>query len=1140
MKSHLLNIRKSRGIVAILISLIFCCSIPPVASAQSKDKVLEEYLLALEAYDIPTKIEETDFIIGNCDSASREEVAVKVFEHFRNSHLMGDENVAVHVADKWIHGNAAISSYADFNRASLLGMKAPLLPEAGLESFSKSKPTTLWFYDTDCAKCKLESVKLEDFFLRRSDCELITFYTGDNPRKWKEFISSHFTSVSSARHLCDFSESSDFRKLYSVTATPRMFLIDKEGIIVGRMLDTESLEKLLDERKAREKQAVTELFYRLVPLRGEDAKNSLEYIIDNYILCPDSPFDSAEDSLMVVNFAQIQKDLLSKARPGSKIAGIKVNGSLNGGKVKNRRLDRLGKNCSRNGGRTIIIFHTSGCHRCEAELKEAKALKLNTFAVNIDDIQAQSPKTFDKLFDAFDLSTLPFLVETDSKGIILRRYFSLCDGLPLLSVMLGSCSDVIYENEDFSWSSEKVTQGDYSAYAKSGNEIVSNYPLPDGKERRWTKKNDISRFGKYTGADTLETALYNMAADELLNNVEADSTFRTGALWAGVWTRDISYSIILSLSDLLPDISRISLLRKVDRLGRIVQDTGTGGSWPCSSDRVIWAVAAWKIYLATGDKDWLSQAYTTIKRSLEDDLAVTFDAETGLFRGESSFIDWRQQSYPRWMQPADIFKSECLGTNVVYYMVLQAMTKMAATQGFDDERKYYSSLADNLRDAINRELWMEDCGYYAQYLYGRDHLSLSPRSETLGESLAILSGVASEKQAKKIVSQMPVSAFGPTIFWPQIGGEKAYHNNAIWPFVTSFYALASARAENEQAVLHALASNVRAAALFATNHENMVASDGSLKTALNSPNMLWSLAGFLGTYRKLLLGIDIREDGISFSPFVPRELGSCRKLEGLKYKNMTIDLTVKGHGRGIKSFRLDDKKSSAFLPESLEGHHSVEIVLDGRHGKRGRINQCSYTTAPDTPNAVIENGALVWEPVDGAGAYIVLRDAEAVARTTELSYSLDDEGEYQLIAEGSDSIRSFASEPLRFCQEDNVMEIAVEKWLSRGEGIEGITVNIPADGRYFIDWKYANGNGGVTDKNMCATRAMYVDGVLTGMSVFPQRAYGDWENFGWSSSCALDLTAGEHEISLKFLPCNENMNIDGNKARIAALRITRY
>ncbi len=35
-----------------------------------------------------------------------------------------------------------------------------------------------------------------------------------------------------------------------------------------------------------------------------------------------------------------------------------------------------------------------------------------------------------------------------------------------------------------------------------------------------------------------------------------------------------------------------SLLRKVDPTGRIIQDTGTGGAYPCSTDRMIWAVAA--------------------------------------------------------------------------------------------------------------------------------------------------------------------------------------------------------------------------------------------------------------------------------------------------------------------------------------------------------------------------------------------------------------------------------------------------------------------------------------------------------------------------------------------------------------------
>ena len=59
-----------------------------------------------------------------------------------------------------------------------------------------------------------------------------------------------------------------------------------------------------------------------------------------------------------------------------------------------------------------------------------------------------------------------------------------------------------------------------------------------------------------------------------------------------------------------------SLLRKVNKNGRIIQDTGTGGAWPCSTDRMIWAVAAWELYKVTGDKDWLQQAYMIIKTPL--------------------------------------------------------------------------------------------------------------------------------------------------------------------------------------------------------------------------------------------------------------------------------------------------------------------------------------------------------------------------------------------------------------------------------------------------------------------------------------------------------------------------------------------
>lgn len=413
-------------ILAALILLVF------PAKAQERD-ILEEYLSRLDHCDLNTKIDESDFIISSCEQAGNGlEVAQKVYTHFRESLLMGDENVAVHVADRWIlplctEGCALpdstlseIRNFADFNRASLLGARAPLLPEAGLEDFGDGKPCLLFFYDLDCAKCKLEIPKLEALMDRHKELSLNAFYTGTDLQAWSAFRKERFKG---ARHFCDPENESDFIRKYSVTATPRMFLIDGDGVIVGRMLDCESLEELLATRKNAAKKAIAELFNSLVPLRGNDAKEALEYLIDNYILCEDSPFDTAEDSLMVIGFAKIQKDLLSRARPGSRMPAIKVRGSLNGGRERCYRLDRVG----RKKGRVVIVFHTEGCKECEAQLEEAKGMNINILTVNVDKVEKQSPATFRKLMDAFDLCVLPYLIECDGDGVVTRRYFSLIE-----------------------------------------------------------------------------------------------------------------------------------------------------------------------------------------------------------------------------------------------------------------------------------------------------------------------------------------------------------------------------------------------------------------------------------------------------------------------------------------------------------------------------------------------------------------------------------------------------------------------------------------------------------------------------------------------------------------------------------------
>src|SRR5579859_2256253 len=82
--------------------------------------------------------------------------------------------------------------------------------------------------------------------------------------------------------------------------------------------------------------------------------------------------------------------------------------------------------------------------------------------------------------------------------------------------------------------------------------------------------------------------------------------FQTGEKWTYVWTRDLSYAADLSLAVLDPLRVRNSLQFKISpfRSGvivpselpagtlQIVQDTGSGGSWPVSSDRTAWALGA--------------------------------------------------------------------------------------------------------------------------------------------------------------------------------------------------------------------------------------------------------------------------------------------------------------------------------------------------------------------------------------------------------------------------------------------------------------------------------------------------------------------------------------------------------------------
>ena len=231
------------------------------------DKRLDKYFQILEPENVDVKSRECDLLIDSAkDSLLRQHIALKAYEHYLNSTLMGDEGVAVHLTDTWFTSglvsmggeevllNARI--FADFNRQSLLGEPAPSIVMECFEGDSvafggsSDRYRLLLFYDTDCAKCKLEMMRLRPLLDSRDwPVDFYAVYTGGDKESWRQWLSDRM-NINAPRmrlfNLWDPEVASDYQMKYGVLQTPRMFLVDRDGTIIGRGLDSAALESLLD------------------------------------------------------------------------------------------------------------------------------------------------------------------------------------------------------------------------------------------------------------------------------------------------------------------------------------------------------------------------------------------------------------------------------------------------------------------------------------------------------------------------------------------------------------------------------------------------------------------------------------------------------------------------------------------------------------------------------------------------------------------------------------------------------------------------------------------------------------------------------------------------------------------------------
>ena len=452
---------------------------------------LEEYFAALAGDPIPVQNAECDFLIESCqDSLTRQFVALKIYDHYLNSKIMGDEGVAVHIADTWfIPGKVAMKDdmdllnakvFAEFNRQAQLGAAAPGLVARDPDGAAVALPvegeyTLLYFYDTSCSTCRIETPRLCNFLKNTTfPLKAVAFYTGDKEDEWARYRAVSLDAPGLV-HVWDPELESDFQRKYGVLQTPRMFLIAPDGTVVGRGLDTPALQILTEKYSGKEgyvygtregtelyekvfagygddlkaedildvvayvaertygegdtdsfKHMEGDLLYYLSSQTGETFKEGTRLFIDKYILGTPDVWTAPEDVSQVVSMATMMKELLERTPVGAAVPDLKVHGTL-------LRKPCLFRKASKEGFFPLkkadyLVFYTRGCGRCEETLAAARTLadnKAKVLLVNLDTLFETYPDEARTLLDTFDLSGLPYVIQLGPSGVVQHRYLEL-------------------------------------------------------------------------------------------------------------------------------------------------------------------------------------------------------------------------------------------------------------------------------------------------------------------------------------------------------------------------------------------------------------------------------------------------------------------------------------------------------------------------------------------------------------------------------------------------------------------------------------------------------------------------------------------------------------------------------------------
>jgi glycogen debranching enzyme len=217
--------------------------------------------------------------------------------------------------------------------------------------------------------------------------------------------------------------------------------------------------------------------------------------------------------------------------------------------------------------------------------------------------------------------------------------------------------------------------------------------------------------------------------------------------------------------------------------------------WPSLSAAAAWMDEASRLN-GSGFVTYSRAAETgLINQGWKDSFDAVFHADGRIPKGPIALVEVQGYVYAAWRGLADL----------------------AERRGNMGRAAYWAERADRMREAVEREFWMEDRGFYALALDG-DGQPCQVRTSNAGHLLFV--GLPSPDRAQRLTDQLLSAAFHTGWGLRTVADDElpfnpmSYHNGSIWPHDTALCATGMARYGTRDSVVRLMSNTFEAAVHF--------------------------------------------------------------------------------------------------------------------------------------------------------------------------------------------------------------------------------------------------------------------------------------------------------------------------------------